>query len=131
MEKRANNMPCEPESDLPLYEQSDSNTAPAYSVEERSEDTASQPNTRPKSQNKQASYALSLQRACDFALQRVKNNNVIANTNWAAPLATAPCAISTMAILLKAAAKDAAAGLEIESQDVKNMDGTTVVGNLP
>lgn len=131
MEKGANNMPSEPESDLPVYEQGERNIAPPNSVEDGSMHTASQSNTRPKSKNKQTLYALSLQRACDSALQRVKNNTIIANTNWAAPLATAPCAISTMAILLKAAAKDAAAGLEIETRDVKTLDGTKVAGNLP
>lgn len=81
-------------------------------------------------QRRRANYALSLQKACNVALQRVKSNNVVANSNWASPLAAAPSAISTMAILLKAADQEAAAGLEIESQDVKAEDGS-VVGTLP
>ncbi|KAK3374692.1 hypothetical protein B0H63DRAFT_480744 [Podospora didyma] len=76
------------------------------------------------------SYALALQKTCSAALQRVKSNNVIANTNWAAPLAAAPSAISTMAILLKAADLKAAAGLEVETQDVIVGDGAPA-GRLP
>jgi hypothetical protein len=80
--------------------------------------------------DRKANYALALQKTCGVALQRVKNSNVIANTNWAAPLAAAPSAISTMAILLKTADLKAAAGLEVESQEVKADDGTAV-GHLP
>ncbi|SPJ91048.1 uncharacterized protein FTOL_13450 [Fusarium torulosum] len=80
--------------------------------------------------DRKANYALALHKACGVALKRVRNNNVVANTNWAAPLAAAPSAISTMAILLKAADLEAAAGLEVESQEVKTDDGT-IAGYLP
>ncbi|KAK7425622.1 hypothetical protein QQZ08_007945 [Neonectria magnoliae] len=58
--------------------------------------------------------------------RRVKNNNVIVNTNWTVPLAAAPSAISTMAILLKAADLGAAPRLEVESYEVRADDGTAV-----
>ena len=76
-----------------------------------------------------AQYALTLQQACDSALQRMKSNEIIANSGWAAPLAAAPLAISTMAILFKAADMKAAAGLEVESRDV--MEDGKAVGQLP
>ena len=78
--------------------------------------------------NRKENYALTLQKACGVALQRVKNNNVIANTDWAAPLEAAPSAISTMAILLKAADLEAAAGLEVDSED--GMADGNAVGHL-
>jgi hypothetical protein len=87
-------------------------------------------NEQRETRDRRAAYALTLQRACNNAVERVKNNNIIANSNWASPLAAAPSAISTMAILLKTAEMKAAAGLEIESQDVKNEAGV-VVGTLP
>jgi len=127
-------MPSRAEPDLPRYEFSELNASLPDGGGESSESAAPHPSTNPEtsgSKDKKASYALTLQKACDVAYQRVKNNNVIANTNWASPLATAPAAISTMAILLKAADKEAAAGLEIESQEIKDLDGNVVVGNLP
>ncbi|MCJ1401423.1 hypothetical protein MMC11_004636 [Xylographa trunciseda] len=87
-------------------------------------------NDQSESRDRKAAYAVTLQKACNTALQRVKNNNIVANSNWAAPLAAAPSAISTMAILLKTAEMKAAAGLEIESQDVKDEEGN-VKGKLP
>jgi hypothetical protein len=127
-------MPSGAEPDLPRYEFGDLNASLPNGGGESSERTTSQPKTNPETsggKDKKASYALTLQKACDVAYQRVKNNNVIANTNWASPLATAPAAISTMAILLKAADKEAAAGLEIDSQEVKDLEGNIVVGSLP
>ena len=79
--------------------------------------------------DKKADYTLILQNACASALQRMKSNEIIANSSWADPLAAAPLAISTMAILLKAADKEAAGGLEIESQDV--LEDGKPVGRLP
>jgi hypothetical protein len=131
MEKGTNTVQSGADSDLPCYEFGDSGNAHPNGEDGPSAAAASQANRRPENHDKKTSYALSLQKACNIALQRVKNNNVIANTNWASPLATAPSAISTMAILLKAADKEAAAGLEIDSQEVKGMDDTTIVGSLP
>jgi len=128
MDKGANPLSSGADSDLHRYQFSNENPAAPNDQEESSARAGS--NVRPTGHDKKASYALSLQKACNVALQRVKHNNIIANTNWASPLAAAPSAISTMAILLKAADKEAAAGLEIESQEVKNEDGT-VVGSLP
>ncbi|OCL11172.1 hypothetical protein AOQ84DRAFT_287772 [Glonium stellatum] len=87
-------------------------------------------NGQGESRDRKAAYALTLQKACNTALRRVKNNSIVANCNWAAPLAAAPPAASTMAILLKTAEMKAAAGLEIESQEVKDDEGN-VKGKLP
>lgn len=78
-----------------------------------------------------ATYALQVQRACKTTLQRVKQNNMLANSNWAAPLTAAPTAISVMAFLLKTAADKKAAGLTVASVDVKDTTGKKVVGTLP
>jgi hypothetical protein len=81
--------------------------------------------------SRKASYALALQKACDTALKRVKSNNIIVNSNWVSPLAAAPSAISTMAILFKVADKECAAGLEVESQEVMDAENNVVKGRLP
>jgi hypothetical protein len=131
MEKGVGTVLSGAKSDLPECKFGDRNAAPPKDEGESSARAGFQSNARLESHDKKGLYALTLQKACNVALQRVKNNNVIANTNWASPLATAPSAISTMAILLKAAEKEAAAGLEIESREVKDLEGTTIVGSLP
>ena len=80
--------------------------------------------------DRRAAYTFSVQKACNQALLRVKQNVVLVNSNWAAPLAAAPSAISVMAILLKTAAEKNAAGLEIGDVVVKNEKGIEV-GKLP
>jgi len=55
---------------------------------------------------------------------------MVANTDWASPLAAAPHAISIMAICLKSAAEQRAAGLQITDLEVKLENGE-VVGKLP
>jgi len=80
--------------------------------------------------DRRAAYALTLQKACNDALQRVKSNNMLTASNWASPLAAAPCAVSIMAICLKTAAEKRAAGLEIGDINIKNEKGD-VVGTLP
>ncbi|AEO57475.1 hypothetical protein MYCTH_49795 [Thermothelomyces thermophilus ATCC 42464] len=52
------------------------------------------------------------------------------STDWATPLAAAPSAVGTMAILLKTASSDAAAGLPVKSRDVVG-DRGEVVSQLP
>ena len=103
---------------------------PAYSQSAENMESNGRTNGQDEARDRKAAYALTLQKACNTALQRVKNNNIIVNSNWASPLAAAPSAISTMAILLKTAEMKAAAGLEIESQDVKDEAGA-VQGHLP
>jgi hypothetical protein len=115
--------------DLPSYDRSEMNFTPSNGHAESSSQAPPSESSR-FAPDKRAIYALRLQKACDFAWLRVKNNHVIANSNWASPLATAPSAISTMAILLKAANQRAAAGLEIETQEVQDGDGV-VRGTLP
>lgn len=78
-----------------------------------------------------ASYALTLQRACDKAIRSVKGNHIVVNSNWAAPLSSAPSAIATMAILFKVADQECAAGLEVDSLEVMELDGVTLGGKLP
>lgn len=108
--------------------------APPYSEDANPETTNNEtsggaaPNAAPR--DSKASYALTLQRACASALRQMKSNEMIADSTWAAPLAAAPLAISTMAILLKAADMEAAAGLEIETQEISDKTGK-VAGRLP
>ncbi|CAM1508181.1 Fc.00g050290.m01.CDS01 [Cosmosporella sp. VM-42] len=78
-------------------------------------------------QDTRASY---IQRACSEALHRVKQGNMLVDSDWASPLVAALSAISVMAICLNAAAKKQAAGLEVEDVTVKNEMGE-VVGTLP
>ncbi len=99
----------------------DGHNVPSYGIE-------SNPGAAPP-REKKADYTLSLQNACASAVQPMKSNEIIANSSWADPLAAAPLAISTMAILLKAADMQAAGGLEIESQDV--LEDGKPVGRLP
>jgi hypothetical protein len=75
-------------------------------------------------------YALQVQRSCKEALRRMKQDNVLAHSNWAGPLTAAPAAISAMAFLLKTAANRKAVGLTVSSTDVKDPQGNKV-GELP
>ena len=97
---------------------------PQYSVHEGETD-----NETSKQLTKKESYALSLQKACNTAFERVKGNHMMVDKAWAGPLATAPSAISTMAILFKAADVPKARGLKVENLQV--MDGSVEVGQLP
>ena len=103
---------------------------PGYLPHAENSEYAERGDGKSEGRDQKAAYALILQKACNTALRRVKNNNIVANSNWASPLAAAPSAISTMAILLKTAEMKAAAGLEIESQEVKDNEGN-VKGELP
>lgn len=76
-------------------------------------------------------YALTLQKACDKAIRSVKGNHIVVNSNWAAPLSSAPSAIATMAILFKVADQECAAGLEVDSLEVMDLDNITLRGKLP
>jgi len=76
-------------------------------------------------------YTLTLQKACDKAIRAVRGNHIVANSNWAAPLSTAPSAIATMAILFKVADQDCAAGLEVDSLEIMDLDHVTLRGKLP
>ncbi|KAK6338112.1 hypothetical protein TWF696_001583 [Orbilia brochopaga] len=77
-----------------------------------------------------AAYALTIQRVCKAAVREIQDK-VNANGDWKGPVMAAPWAIGTMAILLKTAGLDAAAGLEIESQEVRDERGEKVLGKLP
>ena len=133
MEKRSGSSQQEGIPDPPQYSRDSGNDS---SHDDGGTGASSRPNrASDESQRHDArtEYALYLQKACNVALNRVKNNSMIANTNWASPLASAPSAISTMAILLKAADLKAAAGLKVESQEIieVTMDEAKVWGRLP
>ena len=81
--------------------------------------------------DRQAETAIQLQRACKMAIQRVTQNNMLANSDWAAPLTAAPSAISVMAFLLKTAADKKAAGLTVVSTSITKDNGIDVIGTLP
>ena len=80
-------------------------------------------NKQSEGRDRKTIYALTMQKARNTALQCVKNNNIIANGNWASLLAAAPHAILILAILLKTAEMKAVAGLKIESYEVKDEEG--------
>jgi hypothetical protein len=127
MDSKGKQAAADVDREPPTYDDSTTGTSTSRASDgaERSSDWQSPP------RDHRATYALTLQRACTQALQRVRSNNIIANSNWSAPLATAPSAIATMAILFKVADQDCAAGLEVESLDVMDSDGTTLRGKLP
>ena len=76
-------------------------------------------------------YALILQKACDKAIRVVKGNNILVNSNWAPPLVSALSAIAIMGILFKVADQECAAGLEVDSLEVMELDNITLRGKLP
>jgi len=85
----------------------------------------------PRSSKTSYMYASTLQKACDKAIRAVKGNHIVANSNWAAPLSSVSSAIATMAILSKVADQECAAGLEVDSLEVMELDNITLRGQLP
>ncbi|KAH7077657.1 hypothetical protein BKA63DRAFT_564232 [Paraphoma chrysanthemicola] len=81
--------------------------------------------------DRRGSYATQLQRASKVALQRVKQNTLLANSGWAEPLTAAPAAISVLAFIIKTAASKKVAGLPVSSRDVFDEKGVEKVGKLP
>jgi len=79
------------------------------------------------SQDSQIDWAFIVQKACRNAIQKTKSRS--ANDSWALPLTAAPTVISIMALWLRLAGQEVIAGLEIQSQEVKNYDGT-IMGSL-
>ncbi|KAF4454852.1 hypothetical protein F53441_2722 [Fusarium austroafricanum] len=77
-----------------------------------------------------AMYAKQVQRACKTAWKQVTEDNALASSSWAAPLAAAPTAISVMAFLLKTAADKKAAGITVSDLVVKSEKGEKL-GELP
>ncbi|OAL46817.1 hypothetical protein IQ07DRAFT_682939 [Pyrenochaeta sp. DS3sAY3a] len=76
-------------------------------------------------------YAKQVQKACRQALKTAKRENVLMNSEWAAPLEAAPTAIIVMAFLIKTAANEKVAGLEVKSTEVMDETGMEHVGTLP
>ena len=119
---------CRPPDDPPIYSASTSApTEPSENGGGPRDRTDAEEATR----SSKASYALTLQKACDKAIRAVKGNHIVANSNWAAPLSTAPSAIATMAILFKVADQECAAGLEVDSLEIMDLDHITLRGKLP
>lgn len=83
------------------------------------------------SNDPRGAYALQVQRACKDAVREVKQNSMLAESNWAEPLTAAPTAISVMAFLLKTAANKKVAGLGVSSTEVRDEKGKNLVGTLP
>jgi hypothetical protein len=77
-------------------------------------------------------YAKQIQLASETALQNIKDNNSLIQNDWASPLSAAPSAICVMAILLRTAGEEKAAGLKVGSTTVVDFEnGNKVLGELP
>ncbi|KAK0654867.1 hypothetical protein B0T16DRAFT_383877 [Cercophora newfieldiana] len=74
-------------------------------------------------------YALAVQNGAKKVAETIRSRSMVNSETWAGPLATAPSAVSTMAILLKTSSSKAAAGITIKSRDVKD-DGGVTIGEL-
>jgi hypothetical protein len=81
------------------------------------------------SAEKRAEYALVVQKAARDAIIQVKERASLDSSVWATPLAAAPSAVSTMAILLKTASNSAAANLKITIREVTD-EQHQVIGML-
>ncbi|EJT69007.1 hypothetical protein GGTG_13404 [Gaeumannomyces tritici R3-111a-1] len=75
-------------------------------------------------------YALAVQKEAREAAESVPARSMVKSGTWASPLATAPSAVCTMAVLLRTAASAAAAGVAVKSRDVKG-DRGEIIGELP
>ncbi len=117
------------QDDPPIYSASASAPTERSDNGEGASDRYTDAEEAPRSSK--TSYALTLQKACDKAIRAVKGNHIVANSNWAAPLSTAPSAIATMAILFKVADQECAAGLEVDSLEIMDLDHITLRGKLP
>jgi hypothetical protein len=114
-----------PSSYEPNYGQSsDANTPKTHNVGQNG------PNDAERRTQARAAYAAVLQRSSTEVVQRIKNSTMFINSDWASPLTAAPNAISVMAICLKTAAEERAAGLQISSTNVTDDNGK-VIGTLP
>ncbi|KAK4154187.1 hypothetical protein C8A00DRAFT_33012 [Chaetomidium leptoderma] len=67
--------------------------------------------------------AVAVQAATKEAVEWVKSRGMMNSATWAAPLAAAPSAVGTMAILLKTASSKAAAGLPVTTREVTGERG--------
>ncbi|KAK4191237.1 hypothetical protein QBC35DRAFT_460336 [Podospora australis] len=82
------------------------------------------------SRDDRTQVALAVQLETKKAVEWVKSRGMMNSSEWANPLAAAPSAVSTMAILLKTASTKVAAGIRVHSTAVKGKKGETL-GNLP
>ena len=85
------------------------------------------PSTLPdRTRDDYAACALGAQNAARQAVQLVRSNSVIRDSQWASPLVAAPSAVGTMAILFKTSSAKAAAGLKLETRDVRDGKGVKI-----
>jgi hypothetical protein len=75
-------------------------------------------------------YAIAIQDIAAKELKSLSTRKAFQGVTWASSLEAAPAAVGVMAIPLKAASKDAAAGLGVASRDIKGDKGV-VVAMLP
>jgi hypothetical protein len=74
--------------------------------------------------------AFAAEKAYIIAIERIESHNIFADSTSMSPLVAAPAVIANMAILSKLAGREVVAGLEIESQDVRDY-GNNITGTLP
>ncbi|KAH6621563.1 hypothetical protein B0J18DRAFT_230057 [Chaetomium sp. MPI-SDFR-AT-0129] len=87
------------------------------------------PQNAEKSHRDEAEYALVVQRKARGVAEAIRATSMVKNESWASPLAAAPSAVSTMAILLKTSSSKRAAGIKVTSRDIKDSMGN-VIGEL-
>ncbi|KAL8343421.1 hypothetical protein RB598_004657 [Gaeumannomyces tritici] len=75
-------------------------------------------------------YSLTIQKKAKDAAETIRARSLVKSDTWARPLATAPSAVCTMAVLLRISGSSAAAGVPVKSRDVKGDKGETI-GTLP
>lgn len=68
-------------------------------------------------------YALMVQHESRKVAESIRQRTIVNSATWANPLATAPSAVCTMAILLRTSGSDVAAGVKVKSRNVKDATG--------
>jgi hypothetical protein len=105
---------------------------PAFGTYGEDQEGASSSRPRRSRASGRSRYAKQIQLASETALQNIKDNNSLIQNDWASPLSAAPSAICVMAILLRTAAEEKAAGLKVGSTTVVDFEnGNKVLGELP
>jgi hypothetical protein len=72
-------------------------------------------------------YPLKVQKKAMEVAQSIQARSMVNTATWSSPLAAAPSAVSTMAILLKTSASDVAAGVPVKSREVRDDNGKIIM----
>jgi hypothetical protein len=75
------------------------------------------------SNDDRSEYALVVQQKSKKLAEDIRASSIVNRATWANPLATAPSAVCTMAILLKTSSSPVAAGVKVNSRLVRDPAG--------